>query len=380
MSRIRVGSRAGLARCWATLMLAMLLAGCGSGSDDAANEPPSAEVGADQEVIESATVMLQGTGSDTDGTIVSYSWTQVSGLTVTLSTANQATTSLVAPDVAANTALVFRLTVTDDEGATASDEVTVTVLSEVFRDCGQCPEMVIIPAGSFLMGSPPSEPGRYDWEGPQHRVEIAQPFAVGKYEVTFAEWDACRSAGGCSHNSDDDGWGRGSRPVINVSWEDAQEYVGWLSSETGKGYRLLTEAEWEYVARAGTTTPFHTGGTISTDQANYNGNHIYGSGTVGVDRGQTVEVGLFAGNAFGLHDVHGNVWEWVEDCLHYNYEGAPVDGSAWMEACDEPDGRVSRGGSWGLKPGYLRAAIRGWNNSTNRNSFIGLRVARTLTP
>ncbi len=146
---------------------------------------------------------------------------------------------------------------------------------EVFRDCEECPEMVVLPAGFFLMGSSPCEEGRGDDEDPQHWVEIAQSFAVGKSEVTFAEWDACCRAGGCSHVPDDEGWGRGNRPVINVSWLDAQEYAVWLSSKTGKDYRLLTEAEWEYAARAGTTGPFHFGGTISTDQANYNGGYTY---------------------------------------------------------------------------------------------------------
>ncbi len=475
MNRIRAGSRAGLVCCWVTLVLAMLLVGCGSGSEDAVNEPPNAEAGADQEVFESATVTLRGTGSDTDGTIRRYSWTQTSGLAITLSAVDQAVVSFTAPDVAANTALVFRLAVIDDEGATASDEVTVTVipvpnqppsaeagadqrvgqgttvtlqgsasdadgtiasyswtqisgpvvllatanqavtsfvapsvgadtalvlrlavtddegatasdevtvtvsLFTVFRDCGQCPEMVTIPAGSFLMGSPFAEEGRDDDEGPQHRVAIAQPFAVGKYEVTFAEWDGCHSAGGCSHNPDDRGWGRGNRPVIRVNWEDAQEYVRWLSKETGKEYRLLTEAEWEYAARAGTTDPFHTGVTISTDQANYNGLFTYGLGTAGVYREQTVEMGAFAGNAFGLHDVQGNVWEWVEDCWHGSYAGAPVDGSAWMEGgnCRL---RLLRGGAWLNRPGLLRAANRIRFITSYRDVSVGLRVARTLTP
>ncbi len=249
-----------------------------------------------------------------------------------------------------------------------------------FRDCEGCPEMVVLPAGMYTMGSYPSEEGRDSDEGPRRRVSIARPFAVGRYEVTFAEWDLCFNSLGCSYDPDTR-WGRGNQPVINVSWEDAQEYVQWLSRKTGEDYRLLTEAEWEYAARAGTTTPFHTGGTISTDQANYDGRFTYGSGTVGVYRKQTVEVGSFAGNAFGLHDVHGNVWEWVEDCWHDNYKGAPADGSAWTEACDEPDMRLLRGGSWHSNPGYLRAASRDWNTAAVRDSsVIGLRVARTLTP
>ena len=159
-----------------------------------------------------------------------------------------------------------------------------------------------------------------------------------------------------------EGWGRGRRPVMNVSWEDARSYVRWLSRKTGKRYRLLSEAEWEYAARAGTTEPFHTGSTISTDQANYNGDYIYGSGRKGVDRGRTVPVGSFPSNSFGLHDVHGNVSEWIEDCVHGNYSGAPSDGTAWP-AGGECGKRVLRGGSWDYVPRYLRSAFRDWNSA-----------------
>ena len=176
------------------------------------------------------------------------------------------------------------------------------------REVAKSIEMVVVPAGSFMMGSEPQEA---DYEGPVHRVTIRQPFAVGKYEVTFAEWDACVDAGGCGgYRPNDRGWGRGRRPVIAVNWQDAQRFVEWLSKETGGEYRLLSEAEWEYVARAGTTTPFHTGGTISTAQANYDGNYTYGGGRTGTYRERTVPVGSFPPNRFGLHDVHGNVWEW----------------------------------------------------------------------
>ena len=140
-----------------------------------------------------------------------------------------------------------------------------------FKDCVGCPELVVVPAGSYQMGSPPGEQDRFDNEGPVHRVTIAQPLAVGVYEVTFDEWDACVSGGGCNgYRPGDGGWGRGRRPVIEVSWQDARAYVEWLSRKTGEEYRLLSESEWEYVARAGTRTPFHYGGTISTEQANYN--------------------------------------------------------------------------------------------------------------
>ena len=255
------------------------------------------------------------------------------------------------------------------------------MVGERFRDCDGtwCPELVVVPAGSFMMGSPLSETGRYDDEGPVHRVRIAQPFAVGVYEVTFAEWDACVRDGGCGgHRADDEGWGRGRRPVIDVSWEDAQSYVRWLSRKTGEKYRLLSESEWEYVARGGTTGPFHLGATISTDEANYNGLYIYGSGRQGQFRRRTVSVGRFPANEFGLHDVHGNVWEWVEDCWNGGYAGVPADGGAWETVdCSR---RVLRGGSWGSDPRNLRSAIRGKNPFGYRNVGVGFRVARTLTP
>ena len=228
-------------------------------------------------------------------------------------------------------------------------------VSHVFRDCPECPEMVVVPAGNFMMGST-----AYEREVPQHRrVNIPRPFAVGKYEVTFAEWDACVAGGGCNgYRPGDGGWGRGRRPVIYVSWRDAKSYVEWLSRKTGERYRLLSEAEWEYVARAG---------TISTDQANYDG------------RRRTVHVGTFPANDFGLHDVHGNVWEWVEDCWHDNYSGAPTDGSAWTSGGD-CNMRMSRGGSWNsLLPRVLQSA-RNWNAARSRDNFLGFRIARTLTP
>ena len=251
---------------------------------------------------------------------------------------------------------------------------------KVFRDCPECPEMVVVPAGSFRMGSPSSEKDRDDDEGPQHRVTIPEPFAVGKYEVTFAEWDACVAAGGCNgHRPDDRGWGRGRRPVINVSWEDAKTYVGWLSRETGERYRLLSEAEWEYSARAGTTGPFHFGARISTDQANYDGNYTYGSGRKGVYRRKTMPVGSFPANAFGLHDVHGNVYEWVEDCWHGSYAGAPTNESAWVRGGDCGE-RVLRGGSWVNFPRVLRSAYRNGSSAGFRVNLNGFRVSRTLTP
>ncbi|MBC6414741.1 MAG: SUMF1/EgtB/PvdO family nonheme iron enzyme, partial [Chromatiales bacterium] len=243
-----------------------------------------------------------------------------------------------------------------------------------FRDCSNCPQMVRVPSGSFLMGSPEDEPDRYSDEGPQHRVTIPQPFAVGKYEVTRGQFEAFVNATGYDAGVDWRHPGFNAHPVVYVSWHDAQAYVDWLTRSTGKSYRLLSEAEWEYVARAGTTTAYHFGNTINPSQANYD----YGQYNQG-----TVAVGHYPANAFGLHDVHGNVWEWVEDCSHDDYDGAPADGSAWVSSCRyrySREFRVLRGGSWNESPRFLRSAYRGGNVASDRVSNVGFRVARTLTP
>jgi formylglycine-generating enzyme required for sulfatase activity len=246
-----------------------------------------------------------------------------------------------------------------------------------FKECAACAEMVVVPAGSFAMGSPTSEPGRSDDEGPQRTVTFKRQFAVGRFAVTFDEWDACVADGGCDgYRPFDEGWGRGHRPVIHVNWNDAQTYLAWISLKTGKGYRLLSEAEREYVTRAGTTTPFWLGSSISLDQANYIGTDTYSSSTGGFRR-QTVPVDSFQPNQWGLYQVHGNVREWTEDCYNKTYTGAPNDGSAWTKGdCDH---RTLRNGSWTNKPALLRSAFRGTiaNNSV-RSDTIGFRVARTL--
>ena len=176
------------------------------------------------------------------------------------------------------------------------------------RDCPECPEMVEIPAGSFVMGSAPTGGLYHSWDEVPQRTVRMQGFALGKYEVTFDEWDACAAAGGCAHRPGDRGWGRGLRPVVYVSWEDAKQYVAWLSQRTGRRYRLPSEAEWEYAARAGTTTHFWWGNAADRNRAN-----CAGCGSQWDDR-QTAPVGSFPPNAFGVHDMHGNVKEWVEDC------------------------------------------------------------------
>ncbi|MDP7442649.1 MAG: formylglycine-generating enzyme family protein, partial [Verrucomicrobiota bacterium] len=201
---------------------------------------------------------------------------------------------------------------------------------------------------------------------------------LGKREASFAEWKACRTDDACQAHPDDHHWGRGRRPVMNINFRDAEDFVRWLSRKTEQTYRLPTEAEWDYTCRAGTTTPFHFGETIGTDQANYDGNYTYGGGGKGVYRKKTVPVGNFPANAFGLHDMHGNVWEWVEDCWNGNYHGAPTDGSVWSSGdCSH---RVLRGGSWYSKPGYMRSAARyGGHFTGGRINFVGFRVARTLS-
>lgn len=245
-----------------------------------------------------------------------------------------------------------------------------------FKDCDVCPSMVVIAPGSFVMGSPSSESEHKANEEPQHSVSINYSFAVGKFEVTFAEWDACVAAGGCTHRPDDAGWGRGTRPVINVNWDDAQSYVRWLQQKTKKPYRLLNEAEWEYVARAGTTTPFTLGSTINTDQANFDGNYTYNGSSKGSYRQKTVPVGSFSANPFGLYDLAGNVWEWVQDCYQADFKNAPTDGSAIDS--NNCSARAFRGGSWDSTPVGLRSAYRYSYPPDKRYTILGFRIARNL--
>ena len=242
-----------------------------------------------------------------------------------------------------------------------------------FKDCANCPHMMIVPAGEFTMGSPPAE----QQAEAQHRVTIAAPFAVSKFEITFDDWNACVSDGGCDNvRPNDEGWGRGRHPVIHMSFDLAKNYVTWLSRKTGKTYRLLTEAEWEYAARAGTTTTFAFGDTLSPGSANYNAS-TDGSGPSEENRQKTMPVGSFPPNAFGLHDMHGNVSEWVEDCFHNDYtEKAPVDGSAWVEG--NCTGRVLRGGSWEDSDAELRSAARVGEYRYNSSYTDGFRIARSL--
>lgn len=246
----------------------------------------------------------------------------------------------------------------------------------VFKDCPNCPTMVTIPAGSFVQGGPPDEPESYSDERPQRTVNVSA-FAIGQYEVTFDQWDACLADGGCTLNPNDAGWGRGDQPVINISWNRAQEYVTWLSNKTGHDYRLPSESEWEYATRAGTTGRFNTGDCITADQANFMGTDPAQGCPTGSYRQQPLPVGSFAPNGFGLYDTHGNVSEWVQDCWNWGYSGAPIDGSAWMSGdCGDA---VIRGGSWNSQGRRLRSADRDSYNRGSDYTRLGFRVARAIT-
>lgn len=249
----------------------------------------------------------------------------------------------------------------------AAGQEAGATFSDALEKGGQGPEMVVIPAGSFEMGCVSGEEC-YEDEMPVRTVTIARPFAVSKYEITFEDYDRFTAP----NEADDEGWGRGRRPVVNVSWNDAGEYVAWLSSQTGQSYRLLSEAEWEYAARAGSTTQFTWGRHIGEERANC------GGCATEWDFFQTAPVGSFAPNAFGLHDVHGNAWEWVEDCWNANYSGAPSNAEAWLSGdCSQ---RILRGGSYDDFHYDLRSAVRYANDADERTRSLGFRIARTLVP
>jgi formylglycine-generating enzyme required for sulfatase activity len=261
---------------------------------------------------------------------------------------------------------------------------------ETFRDCDLCPAMVKLPAAEFTMGSPESEDGHQPNEGPQRVVTLTRPFAIGQFEITIGNWDACVQDGGCKLKIKDEGWGRDNRPAINVSWEDiSTQYLPWLSKKTGKKYRLPSESEWEYAARAtmGTDSlaPRFSFGNEANELCGFgNGadataKEQNGGGT-GADcrdgYATTAPAGSFKPNSFGLFDMHGNVWEWVDDCWNEGYEKAPANGKAWTEG--DCTSRVVRGGSWNSDIPKLRSATRGWNQPSGRNRSIGFRVVREL--
>jgi formylglycine-generating enzyme required for sulfatase activity len=256
---------------------------------------------------------------------------------------------------------------TDGAGGAAAKAVTrdeaLYTRAAPIRDCPQCPEMILIPAGMFEMGSDDFS----NFERPVHRVSIGKPFYIGRREVTFQEWDACVSEGGCSYRPDDRGLGRGMRPATDLDWNDARGYAAWLSRKTGLVYRLPSESEWEYAARAGTTTAYPWGKSVDKDRANC-------LGCTAEPLKKTMDTGSYPPNAFGLFDMVGNAAEWVEDCWNDNYRGAPTDGSAWTKPqCRE---RVLRGGSFNNDPRYLRSASRFKYDFDVRYYANGFRVAR----
>jgi formylglycine-generating enzyme required for sulfatase activity/predicted Ser/Thr protein kinase len=241
-------------------------------------------------------------------------------------------------------------------------------------------ELVAIPSGTFLMGSPENELESTDRGSPQHQVTI-KPFFMGKFTVTQAQWKAVSSLPKVKIdlNPDPSHFKGANRPAEQISWYEAQEFCARLSRKTGKLYRLPSEAEWEYACRAGTTTPFNFGATISTNLANYNGEYVYSNGSKGVNRKETTNVGTFPANAFGLHDMHGNVWEWCEDGWYDNYIGAPIDGSARLSGSNNHPRRLLRGGSWSYRPVYCRSAYRVNYVATCKDFNHGFRVACSAT-
>jgi formylglycine-generating enzyme required for sulfatase activity/uncharacterized caspase-like protein len=279
---------------------------------------------------------------------------------------------------------------------------------DVFRECDKCPEMVVVPAGSFIMGSPASEAYRYESEGPQHPVSISKPFAVGKFHVTIDQFAAFVAETG--YDTGTTCWtyedrksverqGRswrnlryvqtGSHPAGCLNWYDANAYVEWLRKKTGKNYQLLTEAQWEYAARAGTTTRYFYGdwekdfchygnGADQTAKSKINGAQDWVIVPCSDGYAYAAPAGSFPANGFGLYDMHGNAWQWLEDCWHENYRGAPSDDSAWVSG--DCGARVIRGGSWGWGPRYLRAAGRDGELPDRRHDAYGLRVGRALKP
>jgi formylglycine-generating enzyme required for sulfatase activity len=243
-----------------------------------------------------------------------------------------------------------------------------------FRECLECPDMAVLETGGFMLGSPADEPGRGDDEGPTVDVSITRRFAMSTREITFEQWDACMREGGCAAQPSDSGFGRGKRPVLNVSWSEARAFAAWLSKKTGSNYRLPTEAEWEYAARGGREGPFSFDDAPGADKANYDGARPY-AGEAAIARGATLPAGSFAPNAYGLFDVHGNVWEWTADCWSPNHASASTDGAAVGGACEA---RVIKGGGWNSPGAQLRAAEREPFAQGARRNDVGLRLVRDM--
>jgi len=249
------------------------------------------------------------------------------------------------------------------------------IAKDSFKECDVCPEMVVVPKGSFMMGTPITEVDRAKGEDPLHRVSFAKPFAVGRFTISFDDWDACLADGGCGGvKGDDKGFGRGRLPAQGINFEAAKSYLTWLSKKVGRIYRLPSESEREYFTRAGTTTAFWFGNTISQQDANYRASTPYGGGPRGVDSTGPVVVDSYAPNPFGIYQVHGNVWEWTEDCYNKRpTEDTPVDGAPWLEGdCGK---RILRGGTWNWSADVSRSGAR---DDSHKHSGHSFRVVRTL--
>ena len=254
---------------------------------------------------------------------------------------------------------------------------------EVFKECDHCPEMVVVPAGKTMLGSPIGESGRQTTEMTPHEVDVAKPFAVGRATITFDEWDACLAEGGCANwRPGDYGFGRGGRPVIFVSWSDAQSYVDWLKRKTGQPYRLLSEAEWEYAARGCLDlkcpyAPFWFG-AITPEIAVYDSRHSYQGSPKAAPALKTAPAESGKPNPFGLYNILGNVRQWAADCWNATPSSAPSNGAP--VSTGDCTAHATRGGSWDDKPAELRAAARSWESADERSPYVGFRVARTLAP
>ncbi len=291
-----------------------------------------------------------------------------------------------ASEISADTGLMPQFTEVSTlmrTAAFAAASVGSDVSLRTFKDCASCPDMVAIPAGTFLMGSPAGEAERKSGEGPQWQASVGL-FAASAKEVTWAELDACIAAGGCSGNgahagTRSDQWQQGALPVINITWPEAMNYVRWLNTQVdGEPYRLLSEAEWEYAARAGTTTPFNTGEALSDTQANFNASRSYGGSAKGGWPRRPMPAGYYPPNAFGLYEMHGNVSEWTADCWFSDYTGRM--GQATVQDKTGCRSRVVRGGTWEKVPSYVRSAFRDSYPDTGRSDGIGFRVARNPDP
>lgn len=328
----------------------------------ALNEP-SASVQAQPESVETTALDDNPSADDVSSlqSITPVETPQDEGVPVEELTLTEAAANEESDEVPAGSEKVETL---DGDGVTGlADEAVPSEPGpgDVFTDCDACPQMTILPAGVFMMGSPDEERGRFPYEGPQHEVSVSS-FAIGTYEVTFDQWAACVEDGGCNgYNPGDAGFGRGARPALFISWRDAQSYVTWLSGKTGRSYRLPSEAEWEYAARGGEASPYWWGEQFDRSKASLGG---------------TVEVGAFAANGFGLHEILGNAGEWVQDCYLNNFTETPTDGSAATSGdCSR---RVIRGGSWRGEPRELRSANRARITATVRDRSMGFRVAADL--